>query len=300
MNKIKFIPYEPRSRPSSALIGIAQTIFNIIEESFESDSFSAVWTNFKNTLNAQAQCLSQDITVEVYLNNLEKNQRILGDLAKKYHNEKDVASFFMRTLTEYQEAKKKAYFFLASKDKDPLQLFELACVELLNLCSNPQQTFKLYTEVIAKILLSQLDENFANACFLDKILDAQKAAYGRVIFIGGEDHIQSFVSILNKLGYSQVKGITLRKQLQPMLFYLHGNMDAFSQGLVRVIESFLRNNPEKDIRSCQVCLNTRTIHKIQLCGNCKNARYCSIECQTKDWPNHKLECIMRDTKESLL
>ncbi len=296
LDKIKFIPYEPRSRPSSVLTGVAQTILDVIEKSFECDSFSTFWTDFKNQLNAQAQNLTQDVTVEVYLNDLEKNQRILEDLVKKYRNEKDVGPFFMRTLTEYQEAKNKAYFFL-TRDKDLQQLFEIASVELLNRCSTAQQALTLYTEVIAKILLSELDENFANACFLDKILDAQKAAYWRVIFIGGEDHIQGFIPVLKKLGYSMVKGITLRKQLRTMLFHVHGDINAFSRGLVNVIENFLKNNPEKDVRSCQVCLNTRTVHKIQVCGKCKKVRYCSIECQAKDWPNHKKVC-MPHVKES--
>lgn len=40
--------------------------------------------------------------------------------------------------------------------------------------------------------------------------------------------------------------------------------------------------------SCQVC-NITDI-KLACCGKCKASKYCSIDCQRKDWPTHKLIC----------
>ena len=37
---------------------------------------------------------------------------------------------------------------------------------------------------------------------------------------------------------------------------------------------------------------------LRKCGGCKLAYWCSVQCQTSDWPKHKAECKvskMRDT-----
>lgn len=42
-----------------------------------------------------------------------------------------------------------------------------------------------------------------------------------------------------------------------------------------------------DKKTCQRCKEPAT----KRCSRCKNADYCSIECQTNDWPTHKKTCI---------
>lgn len=42
-----------------------------------------------------------------------------------------------------------------------------------------------------------------------------------------------------------------------------------------------------DNKECEVCEKKG---KWQCCGKCKGVFYCSKECQTLDWSNHKLEC----------
>ena len=39
---------------------------------------------------------------------------------------------------------------------------------------------------------------------------------------------------------------------------------------------------------CDNC--NQTLEKIGKCSKCKAARYCSKECQERNWPEHKLEC----------
>ena len=46
------------------------------------------------------------------------------------------------------------------------------------------------------------------------------------------------------------------------------------------------SNPEK---FCTVC--NAASDSLKICSACKNATYCSIECQRKDWKDgHKIQC----------
>jgi MYND finger len=41
---------------------------------------------------------------------------------------------------------------------------------------------------------------------------------------------------------------------------------------------------------CGQCGSVENNNKFKKCGKCKNVRYCSKECQIKDWSVHKLKC----------
>ncbi|KIJ28442.1 hypothetical protein M422DRAFT_270310 [Sphaerobolus stellatus SS14] len=44
--------------------------------------------------------------------------------------------------------------------------------------------------------------------------------------------------------------------------------------------------------TCGTCLKPTTTpgERFRRCAECKNAKYCSRECQKKDWPRHRQEC----------
>ena len=44
---------------------------------------------------------------------------------------------------------------------------------------------------------------------------------------------------------------------------------------------------DKTISSCRVCGKQ---DELKNCSRCKSVKYCSIECQRKDWPQHKGSC----------
>ena len=49
------------------------------------------------------------------------------------------------------------------------------------------------------------------------------------------------------------------------------------------------------VKYCNYC-GTISEH-IQHCSRCKSVHYCNVECQKKDWPNHKSGCVLAVNKE---
>ncbi len=46
-----------------------------------------------------------------------------------------------------------------------------------------------------------------------------------------------------------------------------------------------------DVMMINTCIVCRSTSGLQTCGTCKVAKYCSRECQQRDWDHHKLVCI---------
>lgn len=57
------------------------------------------------------------------------------------------------------------------------------------------------------------------------------------------------------------------------------------QGLTNVFEKSLKAT---DLKQCANC--TKLGEDMLRCSRCKATYYCSKECQTRDWPRHKLKC----------
>ena len=49
-----------------------------------------------------------------------------------------------------------------------------------------------------------------------------------------------------------------------------------------------RRDLQASLRTCAVCSKVEC--RMKKCGRCKKTHYCSISCQSTDWPVHKLSC----------
>ncbi len=54
-------------------------------------------------------------------------------------------------------------------------------------------------------------------------------------------------------------------------------------------EKIMREELPTATRGCTVCNSTSK--SLQPCPRCEAVSYCSVECQTKDWPKHKQLCV---------
>jgi MYND finger len=46
--------------------------------------------------------------------------------------------------------------------------------------------------------------------------------------------------------------------------------------------------------TCDTCKKRSSYTKMKKCSRCRNATYCSVECQKQDWNRHKVECQKRN------
>jgi hypothetical protein len=51
----------------------------------------------------------------------------------------------------------------------------------------------------------------------------------------------------------------------------------------------------KLVKRCTLCLKPAT----KVCSRCHFYRYCSLECQKKDWPKHKVDCEKQSAEEGM-
>ena len=49
--------------------------------------------------------------------------------------------------------------------------------------------------------------------------------------------------------------------------------------------------------TCDTCKKRSSYTKMKKCSRCRNATYCSVECQKQDWNRHKTECQKRGTSK---
>lgn len=52
-----------------------------------------------------------------------------------------------------------------------------------------------------------------------------------------------------------------------------------------------RYDADKDVECCDRCKKAKSPKEFKRCSRCKVGRYCSQECQTADWKDHKVFCV---------
>jgi len=84
-------------------------------------------------------------------------------------------------------------------------------------------------------------------------------------------------TVIAAMSYSRILTLigVIRSPLSFFEFYVKGKDHSF--------KLFTKND-----RACDLC---RSHENVKSCSRCHVRAYCSRECQTKDWPRHKKECL---------
>ena len=60
--------------------------------------------------------------------------------------------------------------------------------------------------------------------------------------------------------------------------------------LTKKAKAELKSKNPNVVELCWVCKLNKPARDFKRCGNCRDASYCSVECQRKSWPDHRKEC----------
>lgn len=115
---------------------------------------------------------------------------------------------------------------------------------------------------------------------------------GSHAFGGGKPHfIQTYEEYMAycNVCFSKVKDLRIHECIN---CGVHGPLEAavdkylFTMYIAKCSDSCEKK--EIKLKECQTC--GLPLMKAKKCGGCGSVMYCSIECQKKDWPEHKLTC----------
>lgn len=60
--------------------------------------------------------------------------------------------------------------------------------------------------------------------------------------------------------------------------------------LTAKMKTDLKKTNPRVVELCWICKLNKPARDFKRCGVCRNASYCSVECQRISWPEHKKEC----------
>ncbi len=148
----------------------------------------------------------------------------------------------------------------------------------------------------AELFLENLDFLYADAAFTRRILESQKTK-DITIFVGGDGHTVKLIGYLQSCGYRLSENERLVGE------HAFGATTIKADLLTRFSKSFFRSyyktvcivDPFQikglDVNTCSnpTCSNAG----VNRCARCKEAKYCSRDCQREHWREHKKECVSK-------
>lgn len=156
--------------------------------------------------------------------------------------------------------------------------------------SECEAVFKDYKNCIQKraekvnFAINQFFWQLPDAGFL-VALDEHLNEAEKIVYFLGHGHAVELNQYLEKIGATLIKyaGVRIKESLKPVN----------DKELEVLLKNAFNDESSFDEILCNIefCYNCKkTVEQMKRCGKCKTAKYCSAECQKKDWPKHKLEC----------
>lgn len=86
--------------------------------------------------------------------------------------------------------------------------------------------------------------------------------------------------------------------LNTILLFLSSNRNSSTAISIRTAIMSLNNSIRDITRTCEVCRKIQ--EDMKKCSKCKAVRYCSQDCQKKDWSYHKTICATKEQKKLII
>ena len=241
------------------------------------------WKDFVQFITTIA--VHKPVYVQDFLEHLEENASKILKIAQKHANggNRKFSASVLKELETYQTAKKKCRDFF--KDQEPTQLVGKALTVPFNACRSGKERIRLYDEVHTNFYMNT-EFLYREIVLVDTILDKLSSSPALCLLIDFRqaDRISDFLSLI--LGCEVAHKKTAVPQVGPLhLVLISDRIETLLP--FKVIDSFLEPI-RAQIGICWSCGLKQDRRK--KCAGCITAVYCGPECQSTDWPTHKVMC----------
>lgn len=261
--------------PQTALQGLAATTFDTSELVAQLKKLRCINTEKK------------EVSLGEYLDYLQNNLQRM-----KLFNAEYPSDVLLAAIQQYEKSYDQTLnFFQALSRATP---FNDAIAFLCQDWTNGASALAHHKQ-ISDTLLEQQDFVFMDAMLMKKLLDCLKTQKA-ILVIVGLAHAEKLFDYC-KEGNMKVLETPLCLSKAAGLFTAVDRSTESENSLVNTVlrnaRMLLNHLPTREISSpaiiheCVVCHNKE---HLQMCSRCQKIRYCSVDCQKKDWLEHKKIC----------
>lgn len=135
--------------------------------------------------------------------------------------------------------------------------------------------------------------DLADAGFLAAFEKYRNNTSNMVLFLG-DGHAFGINKYLKEIGATLVKQVGAQERFQLNVHVANQDLKALLATAFRHTDLQLMERIGQ-IGACRVC--QKSTDQMKKCGACKVTKYCSAECQKKDWKEHRLVCASRASSQ---
>ncbi len=177
------------------------------------------------------------------------------------------------------------------KHEEPDAKLGKSVIKLFYHCNTAEELYERLEEM-SQYFVTETVGSLATLVFLKKMLDLG-SSNKNIVMVFGEMHAKQLKSILENAG----KKILYNKTIIAYLFnriYVGSDQRAAAESAFLLAQQFvdmcnhISLAPEISQTHCVKCQATANLKR---CSRCKKVSYCSIVCQSQDWPQHKNGCM---------
>lgn len=275
---IDFDYYDPRSEQESDIIN---DVLRNFEKYINENNHQTKYAEFIDRL--QEARYGSSVTVGSYLKSLDLGLQMLRNWAEKYR-EDIFGHEFQNAIETIEESieQAKEYF----KNEELSTPLAITLINIISLEENLKGALDKYSKLI-NLLLVKLDYVIADLGFLDSILENQQK-HNKLLFLGGNAHVEFLANVLQKNGYVlKDKENALRCNVTKIDLDI---LDKIPETLDICLKIFLDPTSPNQDQLLKKCFWCQKEDNLSACARCKNAFYCSRECQKSHWLWHKNIC----------